>query len=126
MLLLRQLKKADLNKQVKVINDGQSALEFLMGSEARDLVAMFLDLRLPKVSGIALLEKIRLHEPIRHLPVIVMTSSNSPQDLQKCSDLGISSYVQKPVTFTAFTKAIADTFHRPDSVKLAPTMQMHE
>ena len=78
---------------------------------AAHLVAMFLDLQLPSLGGLEVLERVRSDERVRHLPVIVMTSSNSPRDLQRCKELGVSSYVQKPVSFTAFTKAIADTFH---------------
>jgi CheY-like chemotaxis protein len=112
-LLMRQLRKARMGEQVKVIRDGSLAMQFLTDgqSEAEHLVAMFLDLQLPSMNGLALLEKLRGHEHGRNLPVIVMTSSNSPSDLEKCRALGVSSYVQKPVTFTAFTKAIADTFH---------------
>lgn len=116
-LLMRQIKKAHLAEQVKVINDGRLARDFLAdaNSLARHLVAMFLDLKLPSMSGLELLEQVRAYDHVRHLPVIVMTSSNSPDDLRRCRDLGVSSYVQKPVTFPAFTKAIADTFHRTDT-----------
>jgi CheY-like chemotaxis protein len=112
-LLMRQIEKAQLAEQVKVINDGRAAMSFLadVNSQARHLIAMFLDLKLPSMSGLDLLVHVRACEQVRHLPVIVMTSSNSPDDLQKCRELGVSTYVQKPVTFPAFTKAIADTFH---------------
>jgi CheY-like chemotaxis protein len=110
-LLMRQLKKANLGEQIKVIDDGRLALDFLKSAEAEQLVAVFLDLKLPSLHGVLLLEKLRSHDRMRHLPVIVMTSSNSPDDLNKCKALGVSSYVQKPVTFAAFSKAVADTFH---------------
>jgi|SRR6202050_5958493 len=112
-LLLHQINKAQFAEQVKVIRDGLEALNFLMLSEAEHLVALFLDLKLPSLNGLLLLEKVRAHERVRNLPVIVMTSSNSPEDLSRCAALGVSSFVQKPVSFTAFSKAIADTFHRP-------------
>jgi CheY-like chemotaxis protein len=113
-LLMRQLKKANLKEQVKVISDGHLALEFLTLSESEHLVALFLDLKLPSLNGLELLEKIRTHEKMQHLPVIVMTSSNSPEDLQKCKELRVLNYVQKPVTFEAFQKAVASTFHRAE------------
>jgi len=112
-LLMRQLHKAKLGEQIKLIGDGRQALDFLALAEADHLIAMFLDLKLPGLSGLSLLEKIRADERRKHLPVIVMTSSNSPDDLHECRVLGVSNYVQKPVTFTAFSKAVADTFHRP-------------
>jgi len=114
-LLMRQLKKANLGEQVMAINDGRLAMDFLALPEADHLVALFLDLKLPSMSGLQLLENIRSHDKRRNLPVIVMTSSNSSEDLQKCKDLRVLSYVQKPVTFEAFSKAVASTFHRTDT-----------
>ena len=114
-LLMRQLKKANLAEHVMVISDGRLALEFLTLSESEHLVALFLDLKLPSLDGLQLLAKIREHEKVQNLPVIVMTSSNSAEDLQKCKELRVLSYVQKPVTFEAFRKAVANTFHRTDS-----------
>ncbi|MEI9999596.1 MAG: response regulator [Verrucomicrobiota bacterium] len=112
-LLMRQLKKARLGDHVKVIRDGSQAIQFLTDatSGAGHLIAMFLDLQLPSLDGLSVLEQVRAHESICRLPVIVMTSSNSQEDLHRCRVLGVSSYVQKPVTFSAFTKAVADTFH---------------
>jgi CheY-like chemotaxis protein len=111
-LLMRQLKKANLEEQVMVIGDGRLALDFLTLSESEHLVALFLDLKLPSMSGLQLLEQVRSYDKTRHLPVIVMTSSNSQEDLQKCQELGVLSYVQKPVSFEAFSKAVANTFHQ--------------
>ena len=122
-LLMRQLQIAQLGEQVKMIGDGRQALDFLTLAEADHLIAIFLDLKLPTLSGLLLLEKIRADDRRRHLPVIVMTSSNSPDDLNRCKALGVSSYVQKPVTFTAFSKAVADTFHRPSPTEVVTRMQ---
>ena len=111
-LLLRQLQKAGIQKHVKVIPDGGQALDYLRErSRYEQLIAVFLDLNLPTVSGITILENIRSNVHLQRFPVVVMTSSNSPQDLHRCRQLGVSSYVEKPVTFEAFSKAIADTFH---------------
>jgi two-component system, response regulator len=114
-LLVRQLKKAQLYQHVKVIHDGKAALDFLTDllSPCEELIAVFLDLTLPSMPGIEVLRKFRSHDRTRHLPVIVMTSSNAPTDLDQCQKLGVFSYVQKPVSYTAFTKAIADSFHSP-------------
>lgn len=120
VLLLRQLKKADLEEHVKTIHDGGKALDYLTDErfKTNNLAAIFLDLKLPTVEGIKLLEVIRSDDSLHHLPVIVMTSSNSSQDLSRCRELGVSCYVSKPLTFSSFAKAFADTFHvrRGDSV----------
>jgi len=112
-LLLRQLKKAKLSTQVRVIADGGRARDYLTDPrfKAEDLIAVFLDLQLPTLGGLQLLEIIRADERIRHLPVILMTSSNAQEQIDRCRELGVSSYVRKPVTFSAFAKAIADSFH---------------
>jgi len=128
-LLMRQLKKAELDEHIKAVQDGGEAFKYLtdVNSDSPTLAAVFLDLKLPTISGLQLLEQIRSHDRIRHLPVIVMTSSNSPEDLKKCKDLGVFSYVAKPLTFSSFAKAFADTFHMirtgtsPETVRYSAT-----
>lgn len=112
ILLLRQLQKAKLDSQVKIIADGRTALEFLRdeSGKSEDLVAVFLDLQLPRVSGLQLLEAIRSQERTKHLPVVLMTSSNAPRETNRGRELG-AAFVTKPVTFSSFTKAVADSFH---------------
>jgi two-component system, response regulator len=114
-LLLRELQKTQLHEYVKVIADGKQATEYLTNIDAHceELVAIFLDLSLTTNSGLMVLESVRSNDRIRHLPVIVMTSSNSSAELEECEKMGVLSFVQKPITFKAFTKAIADTFHAP-------------
>jgi len=108
-LLMRQLKKADLDEHIQIIRDGRKALDLLSDADG-ELSAVFLDLNLPSVSGLQILKAIRSNEHIHNLPVIVMTSSNSPEQLECCRRLGVSSYVQKPLTFSSFAKAFADAF----------------
>ena len=119
-LLLRQLKKAQMDRHVRVINDGQKALMFLTNerNQCEDLAAVFLDLKLPSLNGLRVLEAIRASERLQDLAVIVMTSSNDPEDLERCRHLGVGCFVEKPLTFSSFAKAFADTFHavRSESV----------
>jgi len=116
-LLLYQLRKSGLDEHVKFIASGKEALAFLMDNRgkaaARELIAIFLDLKLPSLGGIELLRRLRQHEEFTHTPVIVMTSSNDPKDLEECRRLKVAHYIPKPVTFTSFSKAVADTFHLP-------------
>ena len=112
-LLLRQLRKSGMDSHVKFISDGREALNFLTTSIHRELIAIFLDLRLPGLSGLELLQQLRQRDELHHLPVIVMTSSNDPKDLQECQRLRVINYVSKPVSFSAFYKAVADVFHLP-------------
>jgi CheY-like chemotaxis protein len=116
-LLLRQLRKSGMDSHVKFISDGREALEFLTrtrpASLIDDLIAIFLDLRLPSLGGLELLRRLRLRDELQDIPVIVMTSSNDPNDLEECRRLKVTNYVSKPVTFTSFSKAVADVFHLP-------------
>src|ERR1700733_7961053 len=99
-LLLRQLQKAELGQHIKVIHDGKIAADYLTGihSSCEELVAIFLDLDIPSMDGLQLLEKVRSHDRTRHLPVIVMTTSDNPETLEQCRKWGVSCYVPKPVT----------------------------
>jgi CheY-like chemotaxis protein len=115
LLLMLMLKKARMDSHVEVVRDGKKALDHLTHDDAKieNLIALFLDLNIPTINGLQLLALIRADARLQHLPVIVMTSSNSPKDLEKCQRLGVVSYVQKPLSLNTFTKAIADIFHMP-------------
>jgi CheY-like chemotaxis protein len=115
LLLLRQLKKASLDSQVRVIADGGRALDYLTDSRFKpeDLIAVFLDLQLPTMTGLEILRSVRADGRIRHLPIVLMTSANAPEVIDECRALGISSFIPKPVTFSSFVKAVADSFHPP-------------
>ena len=119
-LLLRQLDKVGLGSQVRIIEDGEDALTFLQ-SALNEIVAVFLDLQLPRLSGLGILRRVRADERFRTLPVIIMTSSNNPVEIEECSRHGVAGFVQKPVTYAAFSKAIADTFHQPSSLPKGAT-----
>jgi two-component system response regulator len=118
-LLLRQLRKTGMADHVKFISDGKEALHYLTApdpqSVGEELVAIFLDLNLPSISGLDLLRTLRQRGSIEATPVIVMTSSNDPRDLEECRVLKVTQYVSKPVTYTSFSKAVADVFHLPRS-----------
>ena len=115
-LLLRQLRKSGMDSHVKFISDGQEAFDFLTGPNApvaSSLIAILLDLKLPSLGGLDLLRRLRKRDDFQTVPVTVMTSSNDPNDLEECRKLKVINYVSKPVTFTSFSKAVADVFHSP-------------
>jgi two-component system response regulator len=111
-MTLHVLKKNNLTNQIKVVRDGAEALEFLLGGDSNDPTPPFfpkvvlLDLKLPKVNGIEVLEKIRADPRSRALPVVVLTSSREDSDLERCYELGVNSYIVKPVDFNQFTEAV--------------------
>ena len=113
-LTLRALKKHNLANKVHVARDGQEALDFLFGAgpssgiKCNRLKVILLDLKLPKISGLEVLKKLKSDERCKTVPVVVLTSSQEDQDIQECYKLGANSYVVKPVEFDAFAKTVAD------------------
>jgi len=113
-LLVRQLEKNDFEGSVKVIPDGGQAWDLLLAENSHQgLVAIFLDLNLPSLSGMKLLSRIKSQQKLCTIPIFVMTSSTNPKDFVECSRLGVDGYITKPVTFMTFSKAVADLFHAP-------------
>jgi two-component system response regulator len=105
-LTLRALRKSEVRCTVDVAADGEEALHYLLGPDPKALPAfVLLDLKLPKVSGHEVLARIRSDERTRLLPVVVLTSSREPEDLERSYALGANSYVRKPVDFDAFQRA---------------------
>ena len=109
-LLLRQLRKSKIDDHVKFISNGREALNFLANlpppTPFCDLIAIFLDLKLPGMSGVDLLREIRKTPRVQNAPVIIMTSSLDPRDFEACQELKVSAFIPKPVTFDLFSKAI--------------------
>jgi two-component system response regulator len=115
-LLLRQLRKTGMAEHVKFISDGKEALNYLNVPDplpVHELIAIFLDLNLPTLNGLELLRQLRQRERFKATPVIVMTSSNNPKEIEECRRLKVTQYVSKPVTLSSFSKAVADVFHLP-------------
>jgi CheY-like chemotaxis protein len=114
-LTLRALKKHHLANKVLHVKDGAEALEFLFANGAYDQRkientprVILLDLKLPKVSGLEVLRKVKSDERTRVIPVVVLTSSREDRDLEECYALGVNSYIVKPVEFENFVRAVSD------------------
>jgi len=107
-LALRALQRNKLANRIHVARDGAEALEFLRNGGRQLPRVVLLDLKLPRVNGIQVLEAIRADERTRMLPVVVLTSSRESPDVRRCYELGVNSYIVKPVDFDAFVKAVAE------------------
>jgi two-component system, response regulator len=112
-LTLRALKKNNITNEVVVARDGAEALDYLFGTgayqgrDARTLPqVVLLDLKLPKIDGLEVLERTRADKRTKLLPIVILTSSNEEQDLLRGYDLGANSYVRKPVDFAQFIEAV--------------------
>jgi len=113
-LTMRALKRGNIVNDVVVAHDGAEALDYLFGSgpyagrDADDTPAVvLLDLKLPKLDGIDVLERMREHRSTRYVPVVVLTSSSEDEDVIKSYRSGANSYVRKPVAFADFTAAVS-------------------
>jgi two-component system, response regulator len=113
-LTMRALKKNNLANQLVWVKDGAEALEFIFatGRYSERNVDNFpklilLDLRMPKVDGLEVLQKIKADERSRRIPVVVLTSSQEDRDIVESYKLGVNSYVSKPVEFDDFINAVS-------------------
>ena len=110
-LILRALKKVGLEDDILVLRDGAEALEYLFGSgrdEPHLPVVVVLDLKLPKVDGLTVLQRLRRDQRTRAVPVVALTSSDEPRDIDALYESGVNSYVRKPVEFGEFTSAVQE------------------
>ena len=112
-LTRRALAKSHVANELVVAEDGQEALDYLFGTGAyigRDVTQLpavvLLDLKLPRVDGLEVLRRIRTETLTRRMPVVILTSSKEEQDLATSYDLGVNSYIRKPVDFVQFAQAI--------------------
>jgi len=113
-LTQRALVKGRILNDLVVVSDGQEALDYLFGlgsyasRDTAELPALtLLDMKLPKVSGLEVLRKIRADKCTRRMPVVILTSSRDEQDVGASYDLGVNSYIRKPVDFDQFVHAVA-------------------
>ena len=113
-LTKRALEKGHILNNLVVASDGQEALDYLFGAGAyagRDVkdfpTLTLLDLKLPKVPGLDVLRRIRAEAITRRMPVVILTSSREEQDMAAGYDLGVNSYIRKPVDFGRFVESVA-------------------
>lgn len=114
-LTIRSLKKVNLANNLVHVQDGEQALDFIFcqgefsgRNKQQYPKVILLDIKMPKVDGIEVLRQIKTNGATRSIPVVVMTSSREEQDIVTSYELGVNSYVVKPVNFEAFAKAVSD------------------
>jgi two-component system response regulator len=114
-LTLRALRKANLSNRIQVARDGAEAIEFIFGEGAhagRNIdngpKVILLDLKLPKIDGIEVLRRVKCDPRTKTIPVVVLTSSKEQKDVVESYQLGVNSYIVKPVDFERFASAVGD------------------
>ena len=111
-LIEKNVRRAGVNNEIIPFANGNSALDFILGedrsgsvSEGRYLLIL-LDLNLPDMSGIDILEKVKANPHTKRLPVIILTTTDDEREIQRCYDLGANVYITKPVDYDSFAHAI--------------------
>lgn len=115
-LVIRALKKNNLANHLIHLKDGVEALDFVFGTgqyqgdglQNKTPKVMLLDLKMPRINGLEVLEKIKSDPKTRSIPVVILTSSAEDPDIKKCYELGANSYIVKPVEFDSFIKAVSE------------------
>ena len=113
-LTLVALERSQLANEVIVVRDGAQALDYLLREgdfkmrEEGNPAVVLLDLKMPKVNGLEVLQRVRATSSLRSIPVVMLTSSQEESDVVRSYELGVNAYVVKPVEFKEFVAAIAD------------------
>jgi len=112
-LAIRELRKHNMANNLVHVTDGEEALEFLFATGKHKGLKVdhppklvLLDIQMPKINGIEVLEKIKSDSRTKIIPVVILTSSKEDPDIQKCYAMGANSYIVKPVNFEGFAESI--------------------
>lgn len=112
-LALRALQKFHVANHIEVVRDGEQALEYIFGTGAyagRNIEdaprVILLDLKLPKIDGLEVLQRIKADKRTHNIPVVMLTSSKEQRDIVESYELGVNSYITKPVDFEQFAEAV--------------------
>ncbi|HAB15001.1 MAG TPA: response regulator [Verrucomicrobiota bacterium] len=112
ILVQQTLREAGLSNPIEHFIDGQAILDFLFRRgpgpkrEVNHPYVLLLDIRMPKVNGVEVLEQIKSSPELRKLPIIMLTTTDDPREVVRCHDLGCNVYIQKPVDYVKFYEAI--------------------
>ncbi len=114
-LITRAFKKHNLSNQIVLLTDGAKALDFFFcegdyaGSTAmKTPKVILLDLKLPKIDGIEVLQRLKADERTKNIPVVILTSSSEERDIKAAYELGVNSYVTKPIKFDEFAQVVSE------------------
>jgi CheY-like chemotaxis protein len=111
-LVARNLKRAGIANGIERLKDGQDALDYLQGlgayasNKPSHPILLLLDIKMPRVDGIEVLRQLKANPHTAMIPVIVLTTTDDPREIQRCYELGCSVYITKPVDYQAFVDAV--------------------
>ena len=111
-LIEKNIRRAGVHNEIVPFTDGTSALNFLLGPDgsgevsAKRAFLILLDLNLPDMTGIDILQRVKANEHLKRSPVVVLTTTDDQREIQRCYDLGCNVYITKPVNYEGFANAI--------------------
>lgn len=111
-LIKRNLKRAGISNEIMHFKDGAEVLDFLMGNnggphrQSNRAYLLLLDIRMPKVDGVEVLRRVKQHDELRKMPVIMITTTDDPREVENCHTLGCSNYITKPIDYEKFVESI--------------------
>jgi CheY-like chemotaxis protein len=111
-LIEKNVRRAGVNNEIIPFTNGTDALDFILGPDRSGTVSsdrpllILLDLNLPDMSGIDILEKVKSNPHAKRLPVVILTTTDDEREIQRCYDLGANVYITKPVEYDSFAHAI--------------------
>ncbi len=111
-LIEKNIRRAGVHNEIVPFADGTSALDFLLGKDRSGeasigrYLLILLDLNLPDMTGIDILEQVKTNPHTRHLPVVILTTTDDEAEIKRCYDLGANVYITKPVEYESFANAI--------------------
>ncbi len=111
-LIEKNIRRAGVNNEIVPFANGTDALKFLLGADGSGQVSagrqllVLLDLNLPDMTGIDILEKLKANQHTKRSPVVVLTTTDDAREIQRCYDLGANVYITKPVNYEGFANAI--------------------
>lgn len=117
LLVRESLEKAGLGGAIQHFRDGQAILDFLLrrgGGPVRQpgrAYLLLLDIRMPKVDGVEVLRQVKAHPELRKLPVVILSTTDDPQEVARCHEFGCNVYLVKPMDFDRFTEAVKRLGH---------------
>lgn len=109
-LIQKNLRRAGINNQIVVLKDGQAALDFFYANPTPDIlhkkILVLLDLNLPEIDGYEVLRRLKTEASTKRIPVIVLTTTDFPREVDRCYELGCNVYITKPVEYDHFVEVI--------------------
>ncbi|MFA5392950.1 MAG: response regulator [Candidatus Ratteibacteria bacterium] len=112
LLIEKNLRRAKVTNQITVVTDGQAALDYLSSENDKTKddhllpILVLLDLNIPVLDGYQVLTHMKADERTKHIPVVILTTTDDPREITKCYELGCNVYVTKPVDYGQFSEAI--------------------